>query len=152
MVGLVRNELVRVADVTHRVVVHTAAVTVNEHDHEGRINGLSLLAGFAVTLPAATGSGAVYKFMVHVVRTSGSYTITAAGSDDYEGHATLFNDSADTASHFDAAGTAIFTWNATTTGGAVIGDWVEFTDIVSGTWAVRAVGSETGSVSTPFSG
>jgi hypothetical protein len=43
------------------------------------------------------------------------------------------------------------TFNATTTGGVQIGDWIELTDIASNTWMVYGYTTTSGSEATPFS-
>ena len=43
------------------------------------------------------------------------------------------------------------TFNATTTGGVQIGDWVELTDVASNTWMVYGYTTTSGSEATPFS-
>lgn len=151
MVGMVRNEVIRVADVDSRVrTLDQATVTVNQSEHEGRINSFSRLAGVTVTLPLATGSGAVYFFMVGIVATSNQHRIDAAGSDTFEGNAIQLADGGNTLAAYEGNGDTQFNYNGTTTGGSAIGDWVKFTDIVSAVWAVEAVGAATGSEATPF--
>jgi hypothetical protein len=80
-------ELNRVADVSTRVVtlVASGAVSLATHEHKtlllGEVGGNALCA---MTLPAATGSGAIYRFIVSVVNTS-SYTITTNSTDVFNG-------------------------------------------------------------------
>jgi len=102
------------------------------------------------TMPAATGSGAVYTFVVGAVNTS-NYVITKAGSDTMNGSLLYASDNASNAAlAFEASGGTI-TLNGTTKGGASIGDRVTLTDCVTTKWCVSGQVTETGSETTPFS-
>lgn len=139
------DEINRIADMTGRTVTITATGNITEAANEGRVNLLAEVGGNALvtlTMPAATGSGARYKFFVGVVNTS-NYVIQKAGSDVFSGKASIWDADASTAGLvFAAAGSSssdVFTMNGTTTGGGRIGDWVEFVDILAGVWAVEAL-------------
>src|SRR5690349_7683671 len=80
-------EVNRVADVSTRIVTLVATGAVDEATHEGKTLLLGEVGGDAavtITLPAATGGGAKYKFKVSVLNTSG-YVITHAGTDVFKG-------------------------------------------------------------------
>ena len=137
MVGLRRRHLVAQLDPVGRNVTLTATTTLTAEKHANR----TLLMGAAgaaltFTLPAATGSGNTYRFEVSVVNTS-NYIVIASGSDVLQGSIVI--GTADAADAFiieiESTDTTL-TFNATTTGGERIGDYVELHDIVSGTWAV----------------
>jgi hypothetical protein len=131
--------------------VTDSTVTITNEDHSGKTITLNRAAGIAVTLPAATGSGAVYKLIVGTTVTSNSTTIKVVGNDIMVGHALLAQDSADTAVMFEtAADSDTVTLNGTTTGG-IAGGVVELIDIAADTWHVQAFGSATGTEATPFS-
>lgn len=156
MPGLTKREVVSFLDRSRRIISLTAAVTLTPQAHEGKILLLSLLAGFTVTLPAAVGSGAVYRFHVGIVRTSNSYIVNCSPTtDNFEGSITMVDtDSPDNeATGFVTTGSDDnrFTLNATTTGGLTIGDWIEFLDAASTVWHVRGQLSGSGSIATPFS-
>lgn len=137
-------EINRVADVSTRIVTLTASGAISLATHEGKTLLLGEVGGNALaafTLPAATGSGAKYLFRVSVVNTS-SYTITTNSTDVFNG--TVLNHDLDitdgTLLHaFPATTQTIITLNGSTTGGAMIGDWVEIEDVLSGVWFVRGV-------------
>lgn len=116
----------------------------------GEIITLNRAAGVAVTLPAATGSGAVYRFFVGTTVTSNSITITRAGSDTMFGNAFMAQGGADTVLAFEAAGSSTITFNGTTSGG-IKGTFVTLTDVASATWGVLIEGSSAASGVTPFS-
>ena len=146
-------ELNRAADVSTRVVNVTAAtLAVTEALHDSKVVTLNRAAGIAVTLPAATGSGAKLFFVLGTTITSVGTTIKVAdASDVMTGTALLAQDAADTAVLFEtAASSDTVTLNGTTTGG-ILGDSVELIDIAADLWWVRVQGSATGTEATPFS-
>lgn len=116
----------------------------------GKLITLNRAAGIAVTLPAATGSGAVYKFFVGTTVTSNSTTITAAGNDTMFGTAYVAQDGGNTIVAFETAGGTTITLNGTTTGG-IKGDLIELIDAALDTWSVRVSSSATSTEATPFS-
>jgi hypothetical protein len=151
-------EINRACDVSTRVVVHTATGAITEALHDNKINVLREAGGNALvtlTLPAATGAGGRYYFVVDEVNTS-SYVIKAASGAD------VFRGTILSASTTDSATDAVNSWTAgatddtltldgTTTGGLTRGDWVEFIDIAADGWAVRGVLTQSGTEATPFS-
>ncbi len=137
--------------VTGQVTALTT-LTVTKALHSNRTILLSLLAGFTSTLPAATGSGVTFEFMIGIVNTSASYIIqTLPLTDIFAGNIFVGIDSATTGKAFKTAATSnTITLNGGSTGGASIGDCVWVMDIQSGVWAVS--GSVVGtSATTPFS-
>jgi hypothetical protein len=151
-------EINRVAQLSTRIVtiVETGAITVADHDSKtcllAEVGGNALVT---LTLPAATGSGARFRFVVNVVNTSSYVFKSVVGTDLMEG---LIIGASTTDSATDAARTwasaasdDTVTLNGTTTGGAAIGDWVEFEDITSVGWAVRGMVTQSGAEASPFS-
>ena len=149
-------ELNRTADASGRVVSATAGtLTVTEAAHDGKTIVLNRSGGIAVTLPAATASGMRIRFVVGTVSTTGYVIKSVVGTDLMEG---LIIGASTTDSATDAARTWLsgatddtFTLNGTTTGGAAVGDWVEFEDLSATGWYVRGMVSQSGSEATPFS-
>lgn len=144
-------ELNRAADVSGRIVNVTAAtLAVAEATHEGKTVTLNRAGGIAVSLPAATGSGARYRFVVGTTFTTAG-TIKVTGDDTMCGNAILAQDAADTAVMFEAGATAdTITMDGTTTGG-LKGAFATCEDIAADLWAVHYVSAATGSEATPFS-
>ena len=133
------------------VAVTASTVTLASGTHSNRVTTLSRAAGIAVTLPAATGTGAWYDLIVITTVTSNSTTITCAGSDTLQGQAYVLSDDAAAVLAYDAAGTAtVITLNGTTKGGYV-GHRIKLVDIASGKWFVMSIGKATGTEATPFS-
>ena len=149
-------EMNRVADVSTRVVTLVADTAIVEATHEGKTLLLGEVDGnaaLAVTLPAATGSGAKYKFIVSVVNTSG-YTIQVTTTDIMQGNIATNStgDDPDLLSVWPAASDSdTIILDGTTTGGVSIGDFIECVDILDATWAVYGVATASGAEATPFS-
>lgn len=146
------TEINRACDVSTRVVNATAAtLAVTEAAHDNKVVTLNKADGIAVTLPAATGSGAKFTFVVGTTITSSSTTIKVTGNDVMTGNAIICNDSDASVSGFETASDSdTITFNGTTTGG-VKGDKVELIDIAADLWFVNIIGSASSSEATPFS-
>jgi len=132
------------------VDVTAATVTITAKEHAGRVVTLSRAAGITATLPAATGSGNVYKFFVGTTVTSNNDIIEVANSTDViQGVLGIVTDIAGVVLNT-AATTDTITMNGTTTGG-VIGSWVEVQDVASGFFSLTGSLISTGTEATPFS-
>lgn len=149
-------EINRVADVSNRIVTIVETGAITEALHEGKTCLLAEVGGNAavtLTLPAATGGGGRYRFVVDVVNTSGYIIKAASGADVFIG--TVIGDdggAVTTAALWRAGATDdTLTLNGTTTGGVFRGGWVEFEDISTTGWAVRGVVDQSGTEATPFS-
>jgi len=146
-------EINSIADESARIVNVTAAtLTVTQATHSGKIIILNRAAGIEVTLPAASGSGGWYRFIVGTTFT-GASTIKVVGDDTMIGTATLFQDVGDTVVGFAAGGTddtidMLGTSNST---GGIAGEKIELIDIAADLWAVTLVSDAGGTEATPFS-
>lgn len=125
----------------------TSAVTITEREHANRPLLLDAAAGFAITMPQATGTGNVYSFYVTTTITSVGTTITAA--DTYDGVALVATDTGGLVMPT-TAGDNTITLDGTTTGG-VVGGQIIITDVETDAFHVRAWLPSTGAESTPFS-
>ena len=136
----------RIADVT------ASTLAVSEDTHEGLTVTLNRAAGIAVTLPAATGGGARYRFILGTSVTSNSTTIKVANASDVMcGTATLFQDAGDTVVGFACAATDdTITMNGSTLGG-LKGAHVFITDVAVNLWHVDYISDASGTEATPFS-
>jgi hypothetical protein len=134
--------------------VHTetgATLTVTADAFVGNRIVLSRAAGVTATLPAATGSGNRYEFIVGVTPTSNSHKIQVTGNDVMAGFAQVAQDSGDTTVMFEtAADSDTITLNGSTTGG-LRGARVLCDDIAADLWAVQVISAATGTEATPFS-
>lgn len=131
----------------------TASPDALTADDEGRTIVFNRAAGVDVTLPAATGTGVRYRFVVGTTVTSNDINIRAAGTDEFAGVIyQVDTDTTDTVAAYPAlAGDNfdVISLNGSTTGG-LIGDWIEVEDIASGTWALFGFINGTGTVATPL--
>lgn len=136
------------------VNVTAATLAVTRADHAGRVVTLNKADGQTVTLPAATGTGASFKFYIGTTVTSVGTIIKVAaspGTDIMQGVAIVANDTDASASIFETGATAdTITLNGTTTGG-IKGDMVELIDVATGEYWVRVTASATSAEATPFS-
>ena len=148
-------EINQIADVSTRIVPLGATGSVPT-TAEGRIIRVgqdgSANTAITLTLPEATGSGAVYRFLVNTTNTGG-LVIAALTTDTMVGFVNILDLDAAAQGAYQASGTDDkITLNSTTTGGQV-GDWLEFIDYADTKWAVRgSVAVPTGSnPADPFS-
>jgi hypothetical protein len=133
------------------VAVTAATLALNAASHAGRLVVLDRAGGIAVTLPAATGSGAVYKLFVKTTFTSSATVKVANSTDIMQGLAISVGAAGATTSWTAGATDDTVTLNGTTTGG-LVGAQITLEDAVSaGVWVVRVTGSITGTAATPFS-
>ena len=133
--------------------------TITNALHAGRILLMGEVGGDAsatFTLPAATGTGAEFKFIVSVVNTSNYVIQVADATDTIDGSVVVTNDSTDggTASLISwptVAASDTITLNGTTTGGVNIGDYILLTDIATNQYSVSGLLNASGTEATPFS-
>ncbi len=118
----------------------TDAITIAEH--AGRTLLLGEVGGNAavtLTLPAATGTGAVYKFIVSVTNTSNYKIQVADATDTIDGIMLYLDEDGTAVSAFPTvAASDTITLNGGTTGG-IIGDYLELIDIATNQYHVRGV-------------
>ena len=124
--------------------IHTFTATdaITEVEHAGRTLLLGEVGGNALvtlTLPDATGSGAVYKFIVTVANTS-NYVIKVPDADNTISGIMLYLDEDGTAvtAFPTVAASDTITLNGGTTGG-IVGDYLEIVDIAADKYHVRGV-------------
>lgn len=144
-------EINRVADVSTRLVAAGATLAVTTAAHDGKIIALDTAAGSVCTLPAATGSGSVFRFVVTVTPTSNAHIVKVTTNDVMYGLALGSDDDGVPANAWATGATAdTITMDSSTTGGE-IGDYVECIDIAADKWAVQVRLTQTGTEATPFS-
>lgn len=149
------TEVGRWCDASARLVaVGGTSLALTEASHDGKIIKLDHTAAASTcTLPDATGSGAVFKFLVTAVNTNNHVIKVPDASNVIKGVVYILDADGTTLSGFQAAGTSdTITLNGTTTGGQ-LGDWLELVDYAADTWHVKgALVCPTGSnPATPFS-
>lgn len=116
----------------------------------GRLNILANAAGAIATLPAASGTGNTYDFIVGTTVTSNSTQVLVASTADKMWGIAFQVSGASTACFYLASGDTGVTFNGSTVGG-FIGDTINFTDVSTNVWSVKVVSKVTGTAATPFS-
>lgn len=116
---------------------------------------LNTASGSVATLPAATGSGAVYKFIVSVSATSVKHAILANSVSDFiVGRATGSTAAGATLQFSSAAATnhsIQMPFAGTQPSGGIIGDSYTFTDIGANLWECTGQYESGTTATTPFS-
>ncbi len=146
------DEINRAADLSTRIVSTTAAtISVTLASHDGKTVVLASTHTQTLTLPAATGSGARYRFMVNTTGTDGSKVIKVANTlDVMTGFCVVNSTSTNEASSFLTSATSdSVTLNNTTTGG-ITGTEVLIEDVATSQFAVKVMACSSGTVATPF--
>lgn len=146
-------EINRNTDASTRLVAAGGTLAMTEASHEGKIIALDTAAGSVVTLPASTGGGAVYRFLVTVTATSNSHVIKVANaSDEFRGYVVQDSDTATAPNIWWAADNDdTITLNRTTTGLAAQGEYFEIVDAVLNHYFVQGYSQASGTEATPFS-
>ena len=120
----------------------TATDSITIAEHAGRTLLLGEVGGNAavtLTLPAATGTGAVYKFIVSVTNTSNYKIQVADATDTIDGIMLYLDEDGTAVSAFPTvAASDTITLNGGTTGG-IVGDYLELIDIATNQYHVRGV-------------
>jgi hypothetical protein len=126
-----------------------ASLTLNAVQHAGRVIRLNQAAGETVILPAATGTGNIYRFLKSVALSSNTSVVRVANSTDvFAGLAAIGATSSNT---FATAATSdTLTMNATTQGG-LLGSYIEIEDFAAGLFRISAHLVGSGTAATPFS-
>lgn len=146
-------ELNKAADVSTRIVNTTATtLAVTAADHGGKIVTVNSAAPIAITLPAASGSGEKFTFVVGTDATATAHTIKVANTADaMTGVSVLATTATGEVTGFATTATDdTISLNGTTKGGCK-GDRIEITDIATAVFEVKIFGRATGTVVTPFS-
>jgi len=146
-------EINRAADASARIINLTAAtLSITEATHDGAIITINKADGAALTLPAATGSGAHIRLFIGTTITSNTTTIKVADATDIMYGAIVGAIDAGTTNNFwlTAADSDTITFDGTTKGG-YIGDQIELIDVATNAWLVNGFLKQTGTEATPFS-
>jgi len=145
--------LVRMATTGMRNILNATSITLDQRIHEGRTIVLNSAVAVTDIVPVATGSGAIYKFIVGAVNTNGYVLKPPVGTTLFKGTILQTNSGASGALRGWSPGATddTITLNGTTTGGAAVGDYIEIQDIAANTYAVRGSITCTGTAATPYS-
>lgn len=140
------------ADATRIVTVTASTLTVTQAAHSGKIVMLNRAAGIGVTMPPATGTGAIFTFFIGIAITTNTTTFTkGASSDVFSGLAELSETAGPLTTIFlSAANTNLITLDGSIKGG-LIGDMISFVDVATNRMMVRLQCAASGVIVTPFS-
>lgn len=130
----------------------TANFAITQAANAGQVLAINDAAGVTITLPAATGTGARYTFIVGTTVTSNAVIIQVAdATDEFAGTVRQTDvDTSDTPANYPALAADNFdtiTLNGTTTCG-LIGDVFVLVDMATNLWALDGQCNASGSVAT----
>lgn len=134
-------------DATGTTLVLSAAT------HGGRLVTLNRATGIAVTLPASSGSGVVFRLVVGTTFTGAASVKVANATDVINGTAILFQDSGDAVVGFNATASddTIDLFGTANSTGGIVGGQIDLIDGISGKWYCRYISDAGGTEATPFS-
>ena len=147
------NKTLTAPVIASTAVAAGGTLTLVQATHSGRVIALDTAAGSVVTLPASTGAGATYTFLVTVTATTNSHVIQVANAtDEFRGYVIQDSDTATAPNIWWAADNDdTITLNRTTSGLAAQGEYFTLVDAVSGVFFVRGYSQASGIEVTPFS-
>lgn len=116
---------------------------------------LNTAAGSVVTLPAATGSGSKYRFVVTTTASSNAHKILPASVADFMNGIAVGHTAAGATLAFSAAAATAHSiqmpFAGTQPSGGFIGDWFEIQDVAANLWTVAGMYQAGTTATTPFS-
>jgi len=155
--GNVTGNLTGTVLATTPVNCTTSTLAVTQATHGGRVVTLNRAAGITATLPAATGTGTIYRFVVGTTFTSPGIIKVANATDYFIGLALLTTDTSDAMVGFGAANSGTvatnsdtITMDGTNTGGYA-GAMITIQDVGTAIFSVLMVSKASASEATPFS-
>lgn len=126
------------------------AITLSAASYAGRTLVLLNTAPIAVTLPTATGSGAVYRIFIGAAATTTSSTIKVGNATDVMRGILVASTTSSVGLAWVATATDdTISINGSTKGG-LVGDVFEIRDIAAGIFSAQGVIATTGAAATPF--
>lgn len=131
------------------VEVTASTLSITAGGYAGQIIVSNLAGAQTFTLPAATGSGNLYRIFVKTTKTGNLVIQAASAADVMNGALAVTTDAAGVVIPTAATSDTI-TMNGSTTGG-VQGSYVQLQDVASGVWHVSGALVSTGTEATPFS-
>lgn len=152
------DEINAVADKSANAAIaaNAATLAVTQALHAGKVVQFGKLDGCIATLPAATGTGDKYTFIIGIAATSNANIIKVANATDVMGGSVALQqdvDSAGTLKMWQAAASddTITLAGAAGTGG-IKGGRIELVDYAAGFWSAQVfISSGGGAEATPFS-
>lgn len=138
------------------VAANDDELTVTAALHAGKVVQFGKTTGTTVTLPAATGTGHIYRFVIGVTATSNANVIQVANATDVMNGSLCIQQDTDTDGNVKVwradVGDDTMTFAGAATTGGIVGGYIECIDYKAGFWSCRAfTQSGGGSEATPFS-
>lgn len=132
------------------VSITTATAAITAASHAGKVIVIEATP-CTLTLPATSGSGNTYTFVVKTAATATESTIKVANATDImKGIVWAATTTSDNAEAFITTATSdSIEMNGTTKGG-VVGDMYILRDVYTGVWNVNGFTAPTGTEATPF--
>ena len=133
-----------------------STLTVTAATHAGKVIAFGKTDGTTVTLPAATGTGNVYTFVIAVTATSNANIIKVANATDVMNGSLVLQQDTDADGTLKLwradAGDDTMTFAGAAGTGGIVGGHITCTDYASGFWSCQGwTQSGGGSEVTPFS-
>ena len=151
-------EINQAADISTNAAVAAlgATLTATAAAHAGRVVAFGKTDGTTVTLPAATGTGNIYRFAIAVTATSNANIIKVANATDVmDGSLNIQQDDdadGDLKCWMAEVGDDTITMAGAATTGGIVGGYIQCTDYAAGFWTCQVwTISSGGSEATPFS-
>lgn len=136
--------------ISSAAVAGGSSLTLTAASHNGKTILLDTAAGTTITLPAATGSGARFTFVVSVAATSNQHRINVVGNDAFFGGIVQGNDSDNTTVMWPTAADADrINMDGTNTGG-VKGARYVIEDVATDSWSIIGWSDASATEATPF--
>ena len=135
-----------------KIVAAGATLSVVRATHRGKIVTFDQASGSVITLPAATGSGDRYEFVVTTTVGSNNHILKVANaSDTMVGVLTTATTTTGAGTHEAAGGTDdTITMNGDT-GGGIVGSHITAVDVAANVWLVNGHLVGSGSLESPLS-
>ncbi len=133
-----------------QVTSATTQLTMTFAAHAGKIISLNRITGVAVTLPAATGSGAIYQIFNTVALSGGSHTFARANATDVMIGIATIGKASGASSNFATTNATTITLNGSTLGGVLGGDTIWLYDNAVNQFLVELVLWGSSTLATPF--
>ncbi len=138
------------------IAATSGTLTVTAALHAGKVIHFGALTGTIVTLPAATGTGHRYTFVISTAATSNANIIKVANATDVMDGSMNIQQDTDSVGvakiWLAAVGDDTITMAGAATTGGIKGGYIQVTDYKSGFWhAFAFTASGGGSEATPFS-
>jgi len=107
----------------------------------GQTTLLDTASGSVVTLPASTGTGCVFRFLVTVTNTTNDHSVVLVGNDEFQGGLISIGTTADQTDAFTAADGGdvdAIQMNGSTEGG-LLGTYIVVQDVAADTWGLSGI-------------